>query len=138
VFFGEMRAVSRVSMHSNGCRIERHALRARVEIGAALRAPRLEPDVGRHGIAALRAAHDLAEARHVEVLRASCEMRRARRAHPAQVVFAAWASARARVDRPVAALPVLPFVAHRRDCPSLILFHNCGTSLVGHFEKVSV
>src|SRR5258705_2261977 len=103
--------------------IERHALRAGVEIGAAPGAPRIEPDIGRHGIAALRAAHDLAEARHVEVLRAVlrdasssggrtrlrwCSRRRRRRGLAFIVL--------------VAALPVLPFVAHRSDCPSLIPF----------------
>src|SRR5258705_5068499 len=103
--------------------IERYALRAGVEIGAAPRGPRIEPDVGRTGSAALRGAHDLAEARHVEVLRAVLRDASSSGGRTRLRWFSRRRLRRARAFIVlVAALPVLPFVAHRSDCPSLIPF----------------
>src|SRR6185436_13137599 len=114
--------------------IERHALRAGMQIVSTSRAPRVEPDLRRNRVAALRAADDLAKAGHVDVLwpvlRDATRPRRGARL----LRFARRGFRRAlAIVVLITALPVLPVIAHEVDCPSLILFSQlCYNPILVH------
>src|SRR6188474_3042161 len=94
-----------------------------MKIVAASWAPRVETNLRRDRVATLRAADDLAKARHVDVLRRVLRDATSARRRAGLLRFA---RRRLRCALPISilitALPVLPVIAHESDCPSLILF----------------